>query len=105
MRTYRAVNGGGPGSQGGKRPSTAGDNSTVVMTARCLENRPAYTGKGRPSTACRLLVCWYAGMLVYLYADLRGSRNVWVLRCAVDEVAGRPDRMRIRERLPRLPII
>ena len=44
-------------------------------------------------------------MLVYLYADLRGSRNVWVLRCAVDEVAGRPDRMRIRERLPRLPII
>ena len=41
------------------------------MTALCLENRPAYTGKGRPSTACRLLVRWYAGMLVYLYADLR----------------------------------
>lgn len=65
------MNGGGPGSQEEKRPSTAGGNSTVVMTALCLENRPAYTGKGRPSTACRLLVCWYAGMLVYLYADLR----------------------------------
>ena len=97
-RIYRAVNGGGPSSQGGKRPSTAGDNSTVVMTARCLENRPAYTGKGRPSTACRLLVCWYVGVPVCrparepecMGAVLRSGRGGGAARPDADKRAAAP---------------